>query len=33
MARALLATAVQLSREFGTVHELDRADLSGRRPA
>jgi IclR family pca regulon transcriptional regulator len=33
MARALLATAGQLSREFGTVHELDREDLAGRRPA
>jgi DNA-binding IclR family transcriptional regulator len=33
MAKALLATAAQLSREFGTVHELDRAELSGRRPA
>jgi hypothetical protein len=33
MARALLATAAQLSREFGTVHELDRAELVGRRPA
>jgi len=27
MARALLATAAQLSREFGTVHELDRVEL------
>ena len=33
MARALLATAAQLSREFGTVRELGPDDLSRRRSA
>jgi DNA-binding IclR family transcriptional regulator len=33
MARALLATAAQLSREFGTVQEPGRDDVTGRRPA
>jgi DNA-binding IclR family transcriptional regulator len=33
MAKELLVTAEQLSREFGTVHEMGRADLAGRRSA